>query len=1034
MPSTIPLIRSSLIISSMPPLGKNEHLMSLPQLRLKYGHSINVQTPKDSPGLDDAGVAASIAHYGSNKIPTPRKPSIFSMYIQKTLNLFSAVLFICGGLSIIVFIIDTTLWVNLYTGLIFWAVALFNAALEFWQQYNGEKLLESLQVLVPAAALARRNDALVNVQVKELVAGDIVYLKPGNKVPADLRILWSDNLRVDNSSITGESEPQPRSCNNTKQSFMDAECLVFAGTIIVTGEAVCLVTNVGPNSVMGKLAISIITESRKISDLEQEMTVFFRRLVLVAVLTALTGLIVGFSQGLDVTHVLDLFVGIAVSFLPQGLPATMTILLTSAAKRMAKKNVLVKEIRSVETLGSLNVLATDKTGTLTMNEMTVVGGWIHEKIYNSAEMMQKQVHQNFFKEAALCTSCKFNENGETFGEACDLGIINFSKDLFDPLNNLNQNPRIAEIPFNSIQKWHAVIHSIDGSNTLIIKGAPERIIRLCKLSQSGENIRYIDDKFRETFDKTYEYFAKDGLRIIAFANVQLDEAVNIFDVAQLNSIASKMSLKFTGFLCLRDPPKPRSLWTVRKLRNAGIKVVMITGDHYLTAQAIARQVGILTQSKWYKNSLRTNMEKLNSAVISGEAIEIFTTADWDNLLALDELVFARTTPSQKLEIVKQLQRTGNIVGVCGDGINDAPALRCANLGISMNLTGSDVSKEAAHMILLDDDFGTLVKGVFEGRLIFENIKKSIRYTLTHIFPEISALLLFSLLLIPPPLSPILLLMIDVFAELGPAISFAWEPPELDLLTSKKPLVTRMIEQVNPDVLIEHDYNSAHNPVPKESITLKWLRTNRVTKIFFRDSKKNGVINTDLITWSFFQGGIINAIGSWGTYVLVIAVEHVPFSNLYKSYPTYFTETSPDLILTNGTVADANSQVIILGRVQAAFFQAIIICQLLNIFAQKHRKLPPYGWDLFMNPVTYFGIFTALLVLSIVAYIPGLNYIFDTYIPPALSLPSPFTAGIVILLYELVRRSIFYPHAQPYYTSISDELTNPQDDPQRLSII
>ncbi|PJF19048.1 HAD-like domain-containing protein [Paramicrosporidium saccamoebae] len=928
-------------------------------------------------------------------------------------NLFSLVLMVCGSLSIIVFLIDSNLWINLYTGLIFWAVAFFNAALEFWQVYSSAKTLEGFLSLVPSTTLVLREGQLKDISAALLVVGDLIILKTGNKVPADARIIWSDNVRVDNSSLTGESEPQERNSACSDTDALEANNLLFSGTIMVSGEAVGLVVRVGPDTVIGRLAKYAVTEPKRPSQLEHEMTIFIRRLVAAALLFGILALILGFSLGLHVTDVIDAAVGIFVSFLPQGLPATMTILLTSAAKRMAARNVLVKELRSVETLGAMTLLATDKTGTLTQNKMAVVGGWIYGHIFNNVEEMDTSVGRiaEFLDSVSLCTSCKLDETEgghdieerSIFGDATEVGILRYVGKYRNLDQIFTEHPKEVELPFNSTTKWHAIVSFVEGQNRVILKGAPERVLEKCsRFRRDGEYVA-IDDAFKDEFNRKYEYFAGNGLRILAVATKDLpsDQFPQGFKFEKDPLNFPLDNLDFLGFVCLRDPPKAGVQWAIGRLRDAGISVVMVTGDHPFTAEAISRQVGIISCADVFRRPpSETDISQrpsVRAAVIHGEDVDSMTKSDWRRVSHLHEIVFARTAPRHKLEIVKQFQAAGHIVAVSGDGVNDSPALRKANLGISMNKTASDVSKDAAHMILLDDNFVSIVAGVFEGRLIFENIKKSIRYTLTHITAEVTALLVYALLIIPPPLSPILLIFIDVFAELGPAVSFAGEPPEYDLMAVPPR------QEVKTVIPIERRVGRFLRSWKVPSVLEKALV--KTAKAFYLPNKGEGLIDTDLIIWSFLEGGIIVALGAWGAYVVTLAVELVPFGILYRSYLTYFADNSPALTLTDGTVASAEDQTVILGRLQAAYFQAILIAQWFNVFVQKHRYRYPWGKDLFVNRMTYIGIFCAMVVCAIVVYIPAINEVFQTNIPPALALAPPFVAGITLVLYEFVRRSL-----------------------------
>lgn len=977
--------------------------------------------------------------HGANIVPPPKRPPLIISYLEQMANLFSLVLFVCGLLSIVVFLIDTSYWVSLYTGLLFWAVAMFNAALEFWQVYSSAKTLEGFLSLVPSSALVMRDGQLIKISAPDIVIGDLLILRSGNKVPADVRILWGENVRVDNSSLTGESEPQERNSQVSDGESLEANNLLFGGTILISGDVVALVVRVGPHTVIGRLAQYAITAPKRVSMLETEMAVFFRRLVTIAFSVGIFALILAFSLGLDVQGSLDTAIGIFISFLPQGLPATMTILLTTAAKRMAQRNVLVKELRSVETLGAMTLLATDKTGTLTQNKMAVVGGWIYGQMYHSVEEMDKEIDSlsDFFNLLLTCTACKLDENEKgmeveernIYGDATEVGLLKFIGRHVNLDGFFAKRKKLAEIPFNSANKWHAMlIDSEIETPLLIVKGAPERILAKSAFYRKDGEILPMNDEFKERMLQVYEYFASKGLRILGLGSKRLTSLEYSKDVPFESDPAnfSTDELVFLGLICLRDPPKEGVGWAISRLQGAGISVIMVTGDHPLTAEAIARQVGIINETTLFHRpptaSDMLTSPHIKAAILVGDHVEVMTASDWARVAQLKELVFARTAPRHKLEIVRQMQLAGHIVGVSGDGVNDSPALRKANLGISMNKTASDVSKDAAHMILLDDNFVSIVAGVFEGRLIFENIKKSMRYTLTHIPAEVTALLLFALLIIPPPLSPILLIFIDVFAELGPAVSFAREPPEYDFML------------LPPRHTPSKPTNQFHrfSRILRKNFHLKGKLNRLIAKFFsFFTLPKTGehLVDSDLIIWSFFEGGLIVAAGAWGAYVIALAVLNVPLDIIYRSYLVYWQPDSPPLTLTNETEASGSQQVLILGSVQAAFFLAILIAQWFNVFVQKRRYRYPLGppWrTIFCNRSTYVGIFCAMVVAAFVCFIPVINTaVFKTNYPPAVALTPAFAAGIFLFVYEAVRR---YLRVKGHFGGIpSKTVMKPLDD-------
>jgi len=374
-----------------------------------------------------------------------------------------------------------------------------------------------------------------------------------------------------------------------------------------------------------------------------------------------------------------------------------------------------------------------------------------------------------------------------------------------------------------------------------------------------------------------------------------------------------------------------------------------------------------------------------SFVLHGDLVDDMTDDQWTSLLSAEEIVFARTLPRHKLKIVKKLQKQGEIVGAIGDGVNDSPAIKSANLGISMNKTGSDISKDAAEMILLDDHFATIVTGVYEGRLIFQNLKKSIRYTLTHIFPEVSAFAAWALFLIPPPLTPILVLMIDVGSELGPALSYAFEPAEIDLLTLKPRKRLREARE-------------------KQVGVIAWIRRHIIGP-FKLDQKGEAIIDSEMIRWVYLQGGVIESIGCFGAYIITFVYRKVPLSSLWRSTGKYFYQATQNLTLTNGSVATPAMQIQYMQEAQGAYYVAIVIGQLFNLFVTKSRYIGPLRSGALKNGATYYGATSALVIGALVVFVPGLQEVFQTYYIVGLAVAAPFAAGIFLTGYEVARHKL-----------------------------
>lgn len=731
--------------------------------------------------------------------------------------------------------------------------------------------------MVPDNAYIRRNGQIQQVKATDIVVGDLLLLRLGDKIAADSRVIFASDLKVDNSILTGESEPVQRDSQiQASGNFHEAINIVFNGTTVASGEGLAIVIRTGKESEIGKLSLlneeSPVTESQ----LSQEMTVAVRSLVTAVLLTGTSLMIISFSQGFGLAVSFEIAIGSYLAFLPQGLPATITTLLTVAAKRMAEKNVLVKNLQGVETLGAITLLATDKTGTLTMNRMDVVEVWD-----DSREPEPRKIEGNSVLRSELLQVCKSCSNvralddGRLLGDATEQGIFRMIQKLG---KDLSDSERIFEIPFSSSTKWHLVVIKEKSDTFVYMKGAPEKVFSFCSNRE--------DAGFKEQFEKVYDDLGSRGLRVIACAGrkAQVNEQFN--DAESFNYD----NLTFYGLIGLQDPPKPGVSETLKRLKGAGIKTVMITGDHPVTAEAIARQIGLITNPKETvlrlidANSIEiTGVNK--SAIIHGEMIDKFSDREWDKLILLDEVVFSRTQPKHKLDIVKKFQEYGHLVAVSGDGANDSPAMKTADLGISMNKSASDVSKEAADMILLDDNFNTIISGIAEGRLIFENLKKSVRYTLTHITAEITSLAAVSICGIPFPIPALLILIFDVFCEVGPAMSYATEAAPIDFLKLKPRKIPRLkrIEEKKAD-----------------SKVMKQIKSFYHVKI-----EGEYLFDRELLFWAFCQGGIFIAFGAFSAYLLTMIWENVPLSALWRGVDTYFetkigVQVQP-LILTTGEV-------------------------------------------------------------------------------------------------------------------------------------
>lgn len=574
-------------------------------------------------------------------------------------------------------------------------------------------------------------------------------------------------LKVDNSSLTGEAEPQTRKVKNTEKNPLEASNLVFNGTLAVNGEGYGVVLRIGNDTFIGQIASLTSNEERRSSPMSQEIHYFVYLIASIAAVVALIFFLLSLLyQKVGISMALNFAIGTFVSFVPEGLPATVTILLTKAAQKMSTKNVLVKDLQGVETLGAITLLATDKTGTLTRNQMTVTYFWTGLKLYFAQQQAANEVSHSEYLDLSkkgvneilhmsiLCSQARFENNQgpisdrPVLGDATEAGLLrNAAQKVENYESLLDKYPKVCEIPFNSSNKWALTIHRKPHDNghfKVYVKGAPERILGLCSTFFDGEKNVDLSGNLKQEFENTYKFMAGKGHRVLAFASLDLpsSEFPENYEFSKDPYNFPTEKLTFLGLVSLEDPPKHGVREAIGHCREAGIKVMMVTGDHPLTAEAIGRKINLMIQDTKQTIAEKRGVQisevsesEVHAIVIHGEQIDSLTDEDWSLIFSKDEIIFARTSPKHKLEIVKRAQSMGHIVGVTGDGVNDSPALKKADLGIAMNDSGSDVSKEAAAMILIDDNFASTVSGIEEGRLIFQNLKKSIQYTVSHTMPE-----------------------------------------------------------------------------------------------------------------------------------------------------------------------------------------------------------------------------------------------------------------------------------------------------------
>lgn len=669
------------------------------------------------------------------------------------------------------------------------AVIVINAIFTFWQEYKAERAVESLKKILPRKARVIRDGAEIEIDADQLVVGDVMVLEAGNSISADGRLVKANEMSVDNSALTGESEPQPRrheALRVEKVALADLPNVVFAGTSVSSGSGVAVVYATGMNTELGKIANMTQEMKEEASPLQKEMVRVTRIIAFIATSLGVLFFVLGaFVMKMSKSASFLFAVGIIVANVPEGLLPTLTLALAMGTQRMAKRHALIKKLSSVETLGSTTVICTDKTGTLTTNEMTVRNIWVSgERISvggagytpegeftKSGEKLnddERRACEFLLKAASLCNNAKLippsEEQGRwgILGDPTEAALLVAAKKIGIDFDELIKNEkRIYEIPFDSKRKRMSTIHS-DGERAIAyVKGAPLEVLSLCSKVWDRNGVREITDNDRKQLEAQNDEYARQALRVLAFAYREVPKSRH-YEMED-----TEKDLIFIGLAAMMDPPRSEVKEAVKKCLRAGIRVIMITGDYGVTAESIARRIGLVTSPR--------------VKIISGVEIDDMSDEELEVVLRDEELIFARVSPEHKMRIALILKRMGEVVAMTGDGVNDAPALKAADIGVAMGITGTDVAKEAADMILTDDNFASIVNAVEEGRAVFDNIKRFVTYILASNIPEIVPFLLFVIAKIPLPLTVMQILAVDLGTDLIPALALGAEAPEPDVM-------------------------------------------------------------------------------------------------------------------------------------------------------------------------------------------------------------------------------------------------------------
>ena len=763
------------------------------------------------------------------------------------------------------------------------AIVILNAIMGLVQEAKAEKSIESLKKMTPQISKVLRSSKVQEVDANELVPGDIIILEAGNYVPADCRLIESFNLKIEESSLTGETEPVEKITNKLKQSNIpigDMKNMAFMATVVVNGHAKAVVTETGMNTKVGKIANMIIEDEAPETPIQRKLAQVGKVLGTTCLVICGVIFIIGLLKNIEPVEMFMTSVGLAVAAIPEGLPAIVTIVLSIGVTKMAKKNSIIRKLPAVETLGSSSVICSDKTGTLTQNKMEVVE--INSKNKALTSML-----------ACMCTDCDVNykENKPQIqGEATEVAIVQNAFKLGFLKDDLyNKFPRVSEIPFDSTRKMMTTIHKINGKYLAITKGAPDVLIKKCthiNQETSIDNFRQsgLSNSQTQTIQNENLKMAQKALRVLGVAYKYLENLP-----AKLDQEVIENNMTFVGLIGMIDPPRPGVKEAINTCRKAGIKTVMITGDHIATAKSIAKEL----------NKLK-NGEK----AITGQELDQMT----DETLK-DEIknasVFARVSPEHKVRIVKAWQKTGAVVAMTGDGVNDSPALKNADIGIAMGKTGTDVAKNASDMILADDNFITIVEAVKQGRNIYDNIKKAIHFLLATNIGEIVTIFMGLVLGFKSPLLAIQLLWVNLVTDSLPAIALGLEPAEKDIM-NRKPVNSRkglFADGLWSKIITEGILIGALTLVAF-SIGNKWYglevgRTMAFVAIGVLELVHSFNIKSDK---SIFKVGILEnkfLLGSFilGVFVQTIVVIIPMLANIFKLVPLNFIQWGITLLIS-----------------------------------------------------------------------------------------------------------------------------------------